>query len=225
MAVQTPVPLTLVVAGNQYTCGLGIDKRAYCWGVDIQGRLGDSVPDRAYTQGQATAGPVAGGHNFTALFAGPLADNTCALAVDGTSWCWGDYVENDAATTTFDCYPSSRCSAVPVQVSSTVRFTTMTTGLRSVCALDSTGQAFCWGNGYNALGSTFRSIPAKLETGLRFSSIEAGRSHQCGVSLSNAIFCWGANEAGQIGDYSAVPTPNSPYGMSIAVSPTLIAAP
>jgi alpha-tubulin suppressor-like RCC1 family protein len=224
--VQTPVPFTAVVAGDQYSCGLGNDKRAYCWGVDFMGQLGDSIPDRSFVEGRATVAPVAGGHDFTALFAGPLADNTCALAVDGSSWCWGGYVESNAASTTADCLnPSSRCSPVPVRVSSTVRFTSMTTGSRSQCGLDSTGQAFCWGNGFDARGSNFQPVPAKLETGLRFTSISAGRSHRCGVTLSNAIFCWGDNGSGKIGDYSAVPTPSSSYGVSIVVSPALIAAP
>lgn len=224
--IQAPTAFTSIVTGNQYTCGLGTDSRAYCWGADFMGQLGDSVPDHTFAFGRATPAPVAGGHDFIAIFAGPLADNTCGVAVDGTSWCWGNYVESDAASTTVDCrIGGSRCSPVPVRVSSPVGFTTMSTGAGSVCALDAIGQAYCWGSGFDALGASFRPLPVKLQTNLRFTSIASGFAHQCGVTLSYAIFCWGNNKDGQIGDYSAVPVPPSLYGTSVVVSPSLVAAP
>jgi alpha-tubulin suppressor-like RCC1 family protein len=101
----------------------------------------------------------------------------------------------------------------------------MTTGAGSVCALDTTGQAYCWGRGFNDLGSSFQSLSSKLQTNLRFNSIAAGFAHNCGLSLNNAIFCWGNNKDGQIGDYSAVAVPPSLYGKTVVVLPTLIAAP
>jgi len=222
--IQTPLAFTSIAAGDQYTCALGTDHRAYCWGADPLGELGDSVPDHANVFGRATPAPVAGGHDFTAIFAGPIADNTCGIAVDGTSWCWGDYIESDAASTTVDC-GGARCSPVPIRVSAPVSFATMTTGAGSVCALDTTGQAYCWGRGFNDLGSSFQSLSSKLQTNLRFNSIAAGFAHNCGLSLSNAIFCWGNNKDGQIGDYSAVAVPPSLYGKTVVVLPTLIAAP
>jgi alpha-tubulin suppressor-like RCC1 family protein len=224
--VQTSTPFTSIVTGDQYTCGLGTDKRAYCWGVDYEGQLGDSIPDRSFTQGRATVEPVAGGHDFTALFAGPSASSTCAIAVDRMSWCWGNYVENNAASTTADCLvPMTRCTPVPIPVSTATQFTTLATGGRSVCGLDAWGEAMCWGNTYYGLGTQFLPLPTKLETSRRFKSIVAGESHQCGVTLSGAIYCWGNNEAGKIGDYSAVPTPVSPYGAAYVISPSLVAGP
>lgn len=223
--IQGPVSLTSIVAGDQYTCAIGTDQKAYCWGVDFMGQLGDSIPDHGFTRGRATMEPVAGGHAFTSLFAGPTADNTCALDLTGSAWCWGDYVESDAAPTTTNCLDGgstgpNRCSPMPVLVSSPTTLRSITTGLSGGCGLDAAQQTFCWG-----LNSKVSRIPTKVATSLGFQSIRAGRGFQCALSPSGMIYCWGDNANGQTGDYSIVPIPPGLYGTSAVSGPSLVAAP
>lgn len=72
-----------VAAGEEHTCGVRSDGSLWCWGDDAQGQLGDgqSLPEGA---------PVAVGASGTrwqTVTAGSA--HTCAVASDGTPWCWG----------------------------------------------------------------------------------------------------------------------------------------
>jgi alpha-tubulin suppressor-like RCC1 family protein len=76
-----------------------------------------------------------------------------------------------------------------------------------VCALTSTGAAYCWGadSSYQlGTGDNLKinsSTPIPVARGLiSFSAIAAGRSHTCGIrSGDGAALCWGDNKNGQLG--------------------------
>ena len=79
--VQSPVPLTMVAAGGEHTCGLAADGTALCWGNGFEGELArpsimDSLP-----------GPVAGGPKYSKLVSG--LSRTCGITATGEVWCWG----------------------------------------------------------------------------------------------------------------------------------------
>lgn len=74
----------MIATGINHTCGLTLDGTAYCWGSNDFGELG-----RGSTGGFSTTPlPVAGSTRFTAIDAGWR--HTCAVAMDDTTWCWGD---------------------------------------------------------------------------------------------------------------------------------------
>jgi alpha-tubulin suppressor-like RCC1 family protein len=56
------------------------------------------------------------------------------------------------------------------------------------CALQSNGEAVCWGD-----ASFEQASPPKAA----FQSIEAGGRHICGVERSGEVICWGTDEHGQ----------------------------
>src|SRR2546422_1442524 len=77
---STELRFTSVSAGEEFTCGLAQEGRAYCWGSNEVGQLGDGskmgeLVNRPY------AAPVAGGHAFAAISAGDV--HVCALTADG----------------------------------------------------------------------------------------------------------------------------------------------
>ena len=67
-------------------------------------------------------------------------------------------------------------------------FTSISVGWAHTCALDSKGDAICWGRSDE--GQT--NAPSG-----RFTSISAGILHTCGLRENGKIVCWGDNEHGQ----------------------------
>ena len=89
--------------------------------------------------------------------------------------------------------------------------TQLAAGNAHVCALDSTGTAYCWGsNGNGQLGNnsmTKSLLPVAVTTsgvlaGVILTQITAGFGHTCAVGSTGAAYCWGANGNGQLGNSS-----------------------
>ena len=186
-----------LTAGWNHTCGLDTSGRAWCWGEDIYGQLGD-----ASTTQTAKLSPVAvvGGHVFTSLTAGGA--HTCGVDTSGRAWCWGYDIFDALATTT------SR----PVAVGSGHVFARLTAGLYHTCGLDTSGQAWCWGfNGNGRLGDgdttgADKFTPVAVVGGHTFTSLDAGQNHTCGVDTSKVAWCWGYGGHGQLGDGDSTTT-------------------
>jgi len=76
------------------------------------------------------------------------------------------------------------------------------------CALNVSGQAFCWGrNDVGQLGdgtTTQRLVATAVAGGLTFARVSAGGNvfsvHTCGTTASGVAYCWGGNYLGQLGD-------------------------
>jgi alpha-tubulin suppressor-like RCC1 family protein len=65
-----------------FTCALTLDGRAYCWGENLYGQLGDGT-------GQPSSVPVAvvGNHSFSSLAAGH--EHACGVTAGQAIYCWG----------------------------------------------------------------------------------------------------------------------------------------
>ncbi len=198
---------SLDAGGDQHRCVLTGGGAALCWGSNVYGQLGngsasrwmDSIPVR-----------VAAVPPLTALALG--ANHSCALAADGTAWCWGDDRSGQvgraaAGTCTSDLEGTVPCQVTPAQVAAGTGYRALAAGGDHTCALDGTGQAWCWGqNAYGELGTgdTLASAAPRAVSGApAFVAISAGRRHTCAVTAAGAAYCWGADDAGQLGDGGA----------------------
>src|SRR5262249_52066144 len=72
-----------LTAGERHSCALRSDGTAWCWGRNRSGELGDGTTEDRTAPVQVAAGAT----RFSAIAAG--IDHTCAVAQDGTVWCWG----------------------------------------------------------------------------------------------------------------------------------------
>ncbi len=94
---------------------------------------------------------------------------------------------------------------------------TLTAGQNHTCVLNSSGEAYCWGdNSVGQLGdaSTESSMsPVAVSGDHRFTSISAGWDHTCAVTGDNDVYCWGRGRYGRLGNGAAensmVPVPVS----------------
>ena len=93
--VPPPVPPTpppapklnpnTITAGWWHTCGIDTTGKAWCWGWDASGQVGDGNASQA---DKYTPTAVADNHTFTQLTAG--SSHTCGIDTTGKAWCWGN---------------------------------------------------------------------------------------------------------------------------------------
>jgi len=185
----------LISAGDSYTCGLGyLDRRAYCWGSNLYGQLGDGG-----TAERRTPVAVLGGRAFRSLAASGF--HTCAVTTTFAAYCWG-YNRYGQLGDGTEVSQRSR----PSLVAGGRQFVQVDAGRYHTCAVTPGERAFCWGYGRNGAigdGKTFlRFTPRAVAGGLSITRVTAGNGHTCGETTGNRAYCWGYNLGGQLGDNS-----------------------
>jgi alpha-tubulin suppressor-like RCC1 family protein len=247
-ANPTPIPGAIGVtwsriwAGMDHACGIDRNGKAYCWGSELIGELGDNAPppQSVPTPYGAVPRPVAvlGGLTFKQVDAGRL--HSCGVTVAGKVYCWGSNYHGELGTPqTPDCssdprYPNP-CSPVPVPIASSLTFSYVTAGTDHTCALQTTGAIWCWGITPNVgagnpggIGGAFPcyssarntqttciNTPIKTATSVGFTQVDAGMDFTCALSTSGQVFCWGSDFYGlaQTGTAQYVPKQiNQPTG-------------
>jgi alpha-tubulin suppressor-like RCC1 family protein/uncharacterized protein YjdB len=180
--------------GGRHMCGLTTDGKAYCWGWNYRGQLGDGT-----TTNRDVPTPVAGDLTFVGL-AG-WGYHTCGVTVAGDAYCWGDnyYGQLGDGTRT--------SSLTPVAVKNG-KFTHIGGGEWHTCGLRSDGTAHCWGSNWSGelgiSGPTSVAEPVPVTGGLTFRTLTVGASHACGLASTDRVYCWGMNLSGQLGDGTAI---------------------
>ena len=185
-----------VRAGLYHTCGVTSTREAYCWGYNGNGQVGNGTTSDAVT----SPAQVAGGHSFVALGAGYA--HSCAVASDGTIYCWGDgSLLGDGSFNGISPTPRP-VSGGPFATADSA----LGVGQENTCALTPAGAAFCWGHnslGELGVGSTIdRTTPVQVSGGLSFAAISVGSFVTCGVTSAAVAFCWGDNADGRLGAFA-----------------------
>lgn len=186
---------TSLAAGDSTACALATGGRAYCWGTNIHGELGNGGKG-----GGGAPSLVSSAFSFSMITVG--GSHVCALAVGGAAYCWG----GDAKGQLGDARLVNSSTPIPVfgggQAPAT--FSTISAGLNHTCGLTADGTAFCWGSndssqlGVGSPGGAV-DIPTAVSGGLHFTSISAGGYHTCGIAVGGAAFCWGDDISGELG--------------------------
>jgi alpha-tubulin suppressor-like RCC1 family protein len=104
------------------------------------------------------------------------------------AYCWGTAWHGDGNA------PSTRTS--PVAVSGNQNWSQISAGGAHTCALNTAGQAFCWGFGPlgqlgNGTLAEDQRTPVPVSGGHTWSSISAGSNRTCGVTTAGGGYCWG----------------------------------
>lgn len=138
--------------------------------------------------------PETGG--WAQVSAGPF--HTCAVAQDGTLWCWGYNTTGDLGTGD-DVQRTS-----PAQVGTEADWVTVSSGGSSTCAIKTDESMWCWGdNFYGELGTGDYGydswVPVEVIGDHSWASVSMGFYDTCGIDTAGALWCWGFKIHGELG--------------------------
>lgn len=148
-------------------------------------------------------------------------NTTCAIAQDGTLWCWGtntygqvgDFtftgpraplqVGSSSAYTRFD--PPFDRRPFPVQVGTDTDWVDLAPAQNYTCARKRNGSLWCWGhNADGELGEpigTAHNAPVEVTTStVPWRSVTRSYNFTCAVRDDGTVWCWGNNGSGQLAD-------------------------
>jgi alpha-tubulin suppressor-like RCC1 family protein len=202
-----------VTVGADFSCGLTVEGRVYCWGRNDVGQLGIGTADTlVHDRPTAVGGSLA---KFRALSAG--RDHVCALLTFGALECWGDDsagelgIGGSRQTCARPGLPPVPCSPSPRRVVGGVSFTVIGAGYRVSCGASVDQAIYCWGLGnVGRLGVDSASLtwcgeePAHVRCsrtprrvdGRRGASdsvraLAVGAFRNCALAAGGSLSCWG----------------------------------
>ena len=194
--------VTQISVSASHSCVVTQSNEVKCWGLGIDGRLGNGG-----FENQIYPTTVIAGEGETS----PLSDivqvsagirHTCALTSNGEVLCWGRGEHSRLG------YGEYRDKTHPVTVvtgedNTPLRgVTQISTGIYHTCALISNGEVFCWGRGtIGELGHgqfADQRYPVKVVIGSDSSIslkevtyIDVGYTTTCALTLEQKVKCWG----------------------------------
>jgi len=202
---DTPTPvvnLSNVVSVSVGTTGhacavVSSDRRAYCWGRDAFGELGDAT-----TMDSSIPVPVQNLSGAVKVAAGSYS--TCALLLTGQVSCWGD----NSAGELGDGTTMPRLDPSTPDIS---QVTSVRAGSGHWCVVQKTGHVACWGqNGAHQTGSaTGDNVPAPFVVpGISDAvAVSPGSLFTCVLHRDGSASCWGTkNDVGQLGNGTMAPS-------------------
>lgn len=200
--VGTDTDFVAVSAGTYHTCAIRDGGVLLCWGLNMLGQVGNGEATGSGTPAETSVvSPVVVPGTWTSVSAGSL--HTCAIASDGTLWCWG----GNALGAVGD--PPSGADEVrpdPVQVGTDTTWVEVAAGSELSCGRRADGTLWCWGSNHDGgVGNglveraTAVDTPSQVGTETDWVGVSA-RGHVCGVRANGSLLCWGENALGQQGN-------------------------
>jgi alpha-tubulin suppressor-like RCC1 family protein len=200
---------TAIAAGREHACAVRAGGTVWCWGINIDGELGNNAPypmapaqlppsPFAIQVLQTTGQPLEG---ITEIQAG--AQYTCALDQTGGAWCWGSNSHNhlgDGTTT-----PRSGAAPVltamggpPLSGASELQI-----GSWAPTCVRMGPDIWCWGQNSNGqLGDTTMTDWPYANKAITTTSFAIGVSHDCWVNAETTVSCAGWSSHGRLGNGS-----------------------
>jgi alpha-tubulin suppressor-like RCC1 family protein len=191
----------LISAGGNHTMAINKNGRAWGWGFNSSGQLGDN----SITSRRTPVSVLGAVKTFCLISAGN--SHTMVIDKNGRAWCWGN---NDIGQLGDNSITSRR---TPVSVLGAVKtFCLISAGSNHTMAIDKNGRAWGWGSNVSGqLGDnsvTSRRTPVSVLGAVKtFCQISAAinnafQSHTVAIDKNGRSWGWGNNDGGQLGDNS-----------------------
>lgn len=213
-------------AGAYHTCHVRPTGDVACWGRNISSESGGS----SFSDYSATS-HVIGSLSLVQTMAGG-GGYSCAVTASGAVKCWGENtfrelgdgstMERSSAVTV-----SGVSSVAQVDVAPLVGTDVFLAGAHHSCAVQTDGDAYCWGDNSEAQLGDGTSIPrtsaVAADSASTFSSVAVGNAHTCGLRTDGVVRCWGDNAQYERGSSSTL-LGDSANSVSLGDTITQIAA-
>jgi hypothetical protein len=188
-----------VTVGETVACGATADGRAYCWGEQTFGQLGNGISSggSSLTPALVVGAVVSNAFLLSRVTAGGF--HACGLNASGSAFCWGQ----DSVFQLANGDGKTVNSTTPIPVAGGFAFTTLSAGSKHTCGLRADAAVMCWGDNRRGQLGTPTTPDTASDTPVlvsgTYSQISAGRFHTCALTPTGAAFCWGNNTNGQLG--------------------------
>jgi alpha-tubulin suppressor-like RCC1 family protein/phosphodiesterase/alkaline phosphatase D-like protein len=137
--------IALFALGLHRTCALDTNGGGWCWGDNYEGSFGNN----SYTD-NPTPQKILVPNNEPLATLSTGWYHTCALTTSGAPWCWGSGDWGRLGTGTTLGGKTFRQPLLPAGT----QLTTIAAGLSTSCALDTHGNAWCWGGGTTGMNGS-----------------------------------------------------------------------
>ncbi len=211
---QTPVAnwtlegMIAIDAGNGQSIALKADGTVWTWGSDSYGELGDDLA----LANKSTPVPVTGfSHAIVAIAAGSA--HCLALDSNGQVWSWGNNSSGQLGDTT------TLNKNTPVQAGSGTYCRAIGAGGYHSLAVTYSGTVVAWGNNaYGQIGNgsataSFSTV-ANVSTLTDVWQVTGGWGHSLALKADGTVASWGLDNAGQLGDDSALVNKSVPVAVA-----------
>ncbi len=200
------VTISYVATGHNYTLAIDSEGRAYGWGANTDGQLGDGTRTRSSVPVAVDTSGVLAGVRLASIDGGTY--HSVALSDDGRAYAWGfGSVRLGSGT-----FPDI---GVPVAVDASevlkdVELTQVSASGGYTVVLGSNGFAYAWGSGYYGEfgdGGATPSAPTPIRIGttgavsdMTFTHVSTGSYHTVLLGSDERVYTTGDNGFGQLGD-------------------------
>ena len=193
-ALAATFDVTGISSGGEFTCAPALgSNQPYCWGANAKSQLGEGT-QTARSRPTQLAGALLPMTRMAAGF-----DFACGIAEAGSAaYCWGNNLWGVLGIGA----PDLNQHATPEAVLGGRAFEQISAGSAHVCALDTGGVVWCWGNGTTGqLGRLLNASyePVQVVSTARFTQVSVGALHSCALADNGDVWCWGSNDYGQVG--------------------------
>ncbi|HUG28078.1 MAG TPA: hypothetical protein VMK53_07240 [Gemmatimonadales bacterium] len=186
-----------VSSGAFHTCAWTLSFNPYCWGKNVDGRVGDGGNDQV-----DAPEAVAGVHDFKQISAG--ATHSCGVSLADRLFCWGYGLDGQLGVGS----PAPESESEPtIEILGGIenRWRQVSSGGLHTCGITNSGATYCWGVNLagqlgDGTGVDQRDTPALVAGGNVFVRVASGGDHTCALEANGTAWCWGDNIYGQLGN-------------------------
>jgi len=184
-----------ITAGICHTIAIDRNGRAWSWGLNSAGQLGDGTVISKLTP-VSVIGTV---KTFCKITTG--ASHTIVIDKNGRLWGWGGRSFGQVGDNT-----SAFCTTTPVCICGAIKtFCKISAGACHTLAIDKNGRLWAWGrNVWGELGDGTliqRNTPVSVVGTVKtFCEIATGTCHSLAIDKSGIVWAWGNNGFGVLGN-------------------------